>query len=191
MIYRAVFLIFVFGLSALADDREKLIKVRVRVSAPDSMKPEALSFLTRELRALKDVEVVDNAPQYQLDVVALEISSHASTVHTGYAISAIVTSPFNLTIIQSIFGKFADQANAAKRWDSMSTETDESVTAGPVLIQSNYLRIGPADELAKLCEGLIATIDGDIFESYRKTLRKWDQMIEEEIRKAQQSKNPQ
>ena len=71
MIYRAVFLIFVFALSALADDQEfalpqKWIKVRVTVSAPDSMKRETLSFLTRELRALGDVEVVDTAPDYQI-----------------------------------------------------------------------------------------------------------------------------
>jgi hypothetical protein len=132
MIHRAVFLIFVFALSALADDQEKLIKVRVRVSAPDSMKPEALSFLTRELRALGDVKVVDTAPQYQIDVVALEISSRASTVPTGYAISAIVTSPLDLWHIEAIFGTFADRARAATPgWDSLSTGTEESVTLVP------------------------------------------------------------
>ena len=103
MICRAVFLIFVFALSALADDQEFalpqkwIITVRVTVSAPDSMKREALSFLTRELRALGDVEVVDTAPRYQIQVVALETSSRASSVPTGYAVSAIVTSPIDLT----------------------------------------------------------------------------------------------
>jgi hypothetical protein len=72
----------------------------------------------------------------------------------------------------------------------LSTGTEESVTAGPVLIQAHYLRIGPADELAKLCAGLIATIDGDTFESFRKTMRKWEQDVER-IQKEQQSKNPQ
>jgi hypothetical protein len=101
MIYRAVFLLFVFGLTALADDQEKSIKVRVRVSADDSMKRETLSFLTRELRSLGDVEVVDTAPDYEISVVALETSSRGSTVPTGYAVSAIVTAPIDLTLVKN------------------------------------------------------------------------------------------
>ena len=47
MIYRAVFLIFVFGLSALAEIPlpQKRITVQVTVSAPDSMKREAVSAI--------------------------------------------------------------------------------------------------------------------------------------------------
>jgi hypothetical protein len=113
MIYRAVFLIFVFAFSALAEFPlpQKWIKVRVPVSAPDSMKREALSFLTRELRALGDVEVVDtvvdNFPYYQIQVVALETSSRA--VPTGYAVSAIVTAPVYLGLLKEYGIAFSGQ----------------------------------------------------------------------------------
>ena len=193
MIYRAVFLIFVFGLSALAGEQEftlpqKWIKVRVTVSASDSMKREALSFLTRELRALGDVEVVDTAPSYQIEVVALETSSRASTVPTGYAVSAIVTSPVNLSVLKSLFEQLGQGENA-ELYDSLFKATEEA-TAGHEMIFGHYLRIGPSDELAKLCEGLIATIDGETFERARKAMQEMKQKVEQ-IRKEKQSKKPQ
>jgi hypothetical protein len=193
MIYRAVFLIFVFGFSALAGDQEftlpqKSITVQVTVSAPDSIKREALIFLTLELRALGDVEVVDTAPRYQIEVVALETSSRASTVPTGYAVSAIVTSPIDLSLLKFLF-KQGGQADNAGLYDSLFKATEEA-TAGHELILGHYLRIGPSDELAKLCAGLIATIDGETFEGYRKTMREVKQKLEE-FRKEQQSKKPQ
>ena len=90
---------------------EFLDEVRVTVSASDSMKREVLSFLTRELRALGDieVEVVDTAPRYQIEVVALETSSRASTVPTGYAVSAIVTSPVYLGLLREYGIAFSGQ----------------------------------------------------------------------------------
>jgi hypothetical protein len=174
MIYRAVFLIFVFALNALADDQEKWIKVRVTVSAPDSMKAEALSFLTRELRALGDVEIVDTLPDYQIAVVALELSSRASTVTTGYAVSAIVGSPVKLTMLKNYLGD--DDANRLFK-----------VTGGCQQIYGHYLRITSPDRLAKLCESLIAEIDGDTFEGLRKSVRKFEEEVER-LKKEQQSK---
>ena len=66
------------------------------------MKREAISFLTRELRALGDVEVIDTVvdADYHISVVALETSSRASGAHTGYAVSAIVTAPVNLDTLK-------------------------------------------------------------------------------------------
>jgi hypothetical protein len=186
MIYRAVFLIFVFALSALADDQEFFwpqtrIKVRVTVSAPDSMKREARSFLTRELRALGDVEVVDTVAysdyhiHRHIRVVAVETKSRGSTVPTGYAVSAIVTVPLNLITLKTILPGFDDaKLKAAKE-----------TTACHELIFGHYLRIGPPDGLAELCESLIAEIDGEEFEGVRKSNRELKQAADEEFKKEQ------
>ena len=82
------------------------------------------------------------------------------------------------------------QGDDAKLYDSLFKATEQA-TAGYTVILGHYLRIGPSDELAKLCEGLIATIDGETFEPYRKTMREMKQKVNEEIRKRQQSRKPQ
>ena len=149
------------------------------------MKRETLSFLTRELRSLGDVEVVDTAPDYEISVVALETSSRGSTVPTGYAVSAIVTAPIDLTLVKNQ-GEALRPSNA-KLYDSLF-KTIEHTTAGRELILGHYLRITSPDRLAQLCESLIAEIDGETFEGLRKSMREWKRIVDEAIGK---SKKPQ
>ena len=166
---------------------QKWIRVSVAVSAPETMRSETISFLTRELRALGDVEIVEDTPTYRVEVVALETASRASTEPTGYAISAIVTRPVNLTLAKTAFELYGQGVDAELR--SNLFKITEKTSAGHEQILGHYLRIGPSDGLAKLCEGLIASIDGETFENARKGRQQAIKEIEQ-MRKEQQSKKP-
>jgi hypothetical protein len=109
-------------------------------------------------------------------------------VPNGYAVSAIVTSPVNLDGLKYLFENLRRGDNA-KLVEALFGVT-EKMTAGHEMIEGHYLQIGASDELAKLCEGLIATIDGEIFENARKDMQKAKQEVER-IQKEQQSKKPQ
>jgi hypothetical protein len=93
------------------------------------------------------------------------------------SVSAIVTSPVSLAMLKNFVGD--DDANRLFK-----------VIKGHELIFEHYLRITSSDRLAKLCESLIAEIDGETFEGLRKSMRKWEQAVEE-AKKEQQSKKPQ
>ncbi|HEV8543238.1 MAG TPA: hypothetical protein VGR78_12655 [Verrucomicrobiae bacterium] len=71
------------------------IRVKVDGKAPDDVKPQIQSYIKRELRSLKDVEISDEKPQYEIRVEAMEISTKTAgrTNLNGYAFSALLLSP--------------------------------------------------------------------------------------------------
>jgi hypothetical protein len=74
----------------LADEQQSF-RVAVNVSGENEAQTNLItSYLTRELRALHDVEVTDSNPTYKIDIVALTLANRGN-VHTGNAISILVS----------------------------------------------------------------------------------------------------
>jgi hypothetical protein len=65
------------------------IRVSLDISAADAFKAEISSSLSRELRKFEDVDIADRDVDYQISVVALQLSPSG-----GYVCSVVVTSPF-------------------------------------------------------------------------------------------------
>lgn len=82
------------GVGAYAADTQILkTRVSVVVAAQGTAKTEFESYVKRELRGLKDVDVVETSPDYTLSFVVLETQSKGGAA-TGYAISEVVTHRF-------------------------------------------------------------------------------------------------
>ena len=144
-----------------ADTEAFTMRVSVEVSGKGSTKAEFESYIKRELRGLKDVEVVDNSPNFTFSFVVLETQSKGGT-STGYAISEVVTHRLSQKAFQGMFKNKLSPGDFA--WL-------EKATASAVLIDMHNLQTCAPNELKSVCEKLIAEFDTDMLEPGRKMIR--------------------
>ena len=83
-------------------------KVKVSVSATENIKGSVSSYLNRELRSLSDVELVDNKPEWEIIVIAMELMT-VGNYKTGIALSTVVIRSFRNEMLSGLFEpKFKD-----------------------------------------------------------------------------------
>lgn len=124
------------------------IRVSLEVSAPDNMKAEVISYLSRELRKLEDVDIADRDVNYQISVVALRLASKAGA-ETGYALSVIVTSPFS-----------GLESHPALKY--------------AVMVIDHFVQTD--SQLQPLCQSVAIELDADVFEPGRKGGKRFREM---------------
>jgi hypothetical protein len=192
MIFRIAFLLCASAVSPFASAQitaapVKQITVSLAVSAPDSIKDKAISFLMRELRALGDIEVIDAGAAFRIEVVALDLW-RPSKVNEGYAVSTTVAKPVRLTTLETLKFLVQQGQRSNAEYDAGLHRATERDTAGAVRILGHYLQIAPAEGLAELCEDLVATIDGGVFEMERSGMRKAKQEVEKMLNDTREQK---
>lgn len=156
---RRLSLVVLFALlfrPADAADQPLEFRVHVVIKADPGLSNQVQSFLTRELRSLPDVVVTDENPFWQIEVVALELGSHA-----GYALSVVTSELVDeqtlSDILRSTLGASEKAAVFAKKWAS-----------GTVRIDSHGLRLIPAEGLKHACQAIVADFDSEELEPVRK-----------------------
>jgi hypothetical protein len=129
-------------ISFLAIDAKGAEKMRVSlgVAGPDDIKGEIINDLSRELRQLQDVDLVDRNFDYQVRIIAVHLESKKGR-GTGYAVSVLVTTQFP------------------------GGQTD-GVFKHPVV--AHFLEIAPRGGLQDLCRRVAAAINDQVFEVHRK-----------------------
>lgn len=86
-------------LSSVCLAQSKKLRIDVSVTAQDvQAKKDALSYITRELRSLGDVEVVDDG-DYSISLIVIKTTTKAN-VHNGFVVS------YNFLQIQRCNGEF-------------------------------------------------------------------------------------
>ena len=160
--------------SAQASDLPR-IRVSITVSSPDEIKGEVTSYLSRELRKLGDIDVVENDPSFSIGVIALALKSKGN-LKTGYAFGVLVTSPAYPAIRNFTAPKL--DAGTLKILDQMGQRT--------VNIQDHFVQSGATDQMDELCHSIVASIDGDVFEPERKV----QQQIRDYLSKATPTPSP-
>jgi hypothetical protein len=144
-----------------ADNVAAKIRVSVKVAANGSVKAEFESYVKRELRGLKDVEIVETSPDFSLSFVVVQALTKEGT-DTGYAISELVTSPVTSEAYQSMFkGKLSEEELA---WLRKTTDS-------AVYIERQKIQTCDSGGLKSTCEKLVAEFDTDELESSRKLHR--------------------
>jgi hypothetical protein len=132
-------------------------KVKVSVSAPDDIKDLVSSYLNRELRSLNDVEIVDNNPDWEIEIVAMELKT-VSGYKNGIAISTVILSPYNNQALSEFF----------------KPEFKESgllITSGLSWYSDQMLNVDSSDNLQELCKTIVADFDSRELEPSRKFFR--------------------
>jgi hypothetical protein len=70
------------------------LPVRLTVQAGDNIRDMVISYVSRELRALRDVRIVEDQPMWEIDIVAVEVKNTAGN-KMGIAMSVIFIKPLN------------------------------------------------------------------------------------------------
>ncbi len=161
-----LFLIFVVAFFCAVTTRaeDKLhYRVQLKVSGSENDLAEITSFMTRELRRIGDVEVVENDPLFVISVIALSTSNRAGAP-TGYTLSVVVEMPVRYHQVRGNIAKAVDE-NQMKFFDVYFNNTTR--------LLSHLVQVGGSDRLETLCKKIIASIDGSDFENHRKFVQQF------------------
>lgn len=141
-------------------------RVQVSVSADENIKGLITSYINRELRGLRDVEIVYKNPKWLLQVVALETSTKGG-YKSGVALSIVVLEKFDNGLLKSRIHE-TDQKDLV-----------DSVTSNLYSVPYHGLRVGSEDDLRSICDGIVADFDTKhleearrLFEEYREEYRR-------------------
>ena len=108
-------------------------RVLLSVSASDTLKGEATSYLTRELRRVGDIDVVGDDPWFVISVAAL-------SGPTGYTLSVVVERPVRYREVRDFYAKKLDETTM-KLMDMSFEDTTR--------ILRHFVQVGPPDDLGK------------------------------------------
>src|SRR5262245_30104444 len=86
----SLFVVCMLAWSTFGADR---LRIKVLITAEDELSSQTSSYVKRNLRALGDVDIVEESPDYTLAFVFMELTTGGKT-KTGYAESLTILSPF-------------------------------------------------------------------------------------------------
>jgi hypothetical protein len=142
--------------------------VKLSISGEESIKNEITSFMSRELRELSDVTVVDENPDWEISVVAME-SHLKSGQKTGFVISVVLFQHYNPKVFDILF-------------DKKHAEVAKNLMTRAVIYLDHWLRSGSTEELKTVCQGLVADFDSKHLAEARK-LRDLINQVQEQQKK--------
>lgn len=152
-------------------------RIKLSVSADESIRGEIVSYVSRELRSLGDVIISDDDPYLVWLVVATEIRSKAGE-KTGIVFSSVVLLPYPMEELYSHLELY-ECPKSAINW------TKKIFTSFDLLdIEGHWVIVGSPKNIKGLCQSLAADFDHDHLESRRKTR----QIISDELKKYKQEK---
>jgi len=140
------------------------IKIRISVIAPKNIKELISSYMTRELRQLGNVAIVDHNPDWHLAVTAVELKNNRG-IRTGVALSLIISTPLTDSFVKPVI-------KAIEKETSLSRQTEILNTTPLSIIRSNWLRVDSDNEIKKLCQGIVADFDTEYLEVDRKNFQR-------------------
>jgi hypothetical protein len=158
----------------MAQDRWSA-RVQVEVSAPtNDLRDQLVSYITRNLRSLGDVEVVDTNPTFKISIVSLS-NTLMSGQSGGYTISTVILKPLDATQVDLML-KSMDTPEVIVNMVSIMT-TDE------VEFKDHLLNTGSVYQLPAMCQDLVTSLDSRVFENERKQYRGFQDYIKTNAKK--------
>lgn len=133
-------------------------RIQLDVSAPETIKGEVTSYLSREIRRIGDVELVDTDPFLKISVLALVNSSRANGP-IGYTLVFLVEKPVRYRQFRSSLAKSLDPTTLAVADFAFDNTTS---------VLSHFVQVGGVEDLEMLCKKSVAEIDGTAIEGQRK-----------------------
>jgi len=150
--------------AAEPDNAQFSAKVKLSVSASDSIKSSVTSCLNRELRTLTDLRLVDEKPDWELSVLALDVQSTRG-YRGGIAISTVILARFQNEKMRLLFRpaeKALGLAQTSNLWE----------------YPSHSLNMDASDRLQIMCKQIVADFDTKHLEKSRKRFRERQEMLE-------------
>ena len=144
--------------SVAAQDLPKFkARVKVSVSADENIKGMVTSYINRELRSLQDVEVVDRDPEWELQILAMEVSTKGG-YKSGIVLSVVILSKFSSQILLPfVSGSYK--------------EAVDKLTSNLYYYPDHWLIVDSTKDLKQSCIGIVADFDTKYLEQSRKINR--------------------
>lgn len=155
-----LFVLVVYNVSAIAADNSPqrfTSRVKITVGSSDKIKDSVRSYLNRELRSLNDVELVDTDPEWEIDVIAMELKTTSGRT-PGVVLSIVI-------------GLYYDKAEMANIIKPLYADSFLQKPNGLQVAYWHLLQVDSADNLQKMCKEFIATFDSQYLETGRKSNR--------------------
>ena len=153
----AVFLLFFpleFQARGEGSGSGALFKVSVRISGDPEITNVVKSFIGRELRALRDVQVTNDQPDWVFHVITVEVKLKEN-VKTGYGISAIILEPFQSDVLTPLL-------------DKRYVDRGHTLTADLYSVKKHMINIGSKEDIKNICVKMVADLDSEFLEIKRK-----------------------
>lgn len=168
------FMLLVFQLAIFADVTEPpkfSARLRLTITADEAISAQVTSYITREIRALGDVTVADDNPDWEMHIIAMQMVGKDKTVY-GIALSAVL-------LQRSLLGPSLE---VIKNWDVKLEDAQQKylnvmvAAAMKTFTLVNYkLRTGPPESLQDICAAIVAEFDAKQLEPERK---RWQSVID-------------
>lgn len=158
---KLIFLVLL-ALPVIAQTRPKWsATASLDISATGDLKDRISSVFSRELRALGDVTIVSEKPDYEISINAMEVSNK-SGVKSGWAMSVVVVRHFYLDyLLKDIIAKEETKAVLKLYLDDSASTVKQGLWSG-----------GDYSDLTTSCQGEVAQIDTQLFEKRRQLFAK-------------------
>jgi len=132
-------------------------RVKLTVSASDSIRTSVNACLTEELRTLGNVQLANDHADWEISALALEVQSTRG-YRGGIAISTVVVSRFQNENIASLF-----------RADKMASGLAQ--TSNLWKRPAHYLQVDASDRLSIMCKQIVSDFYTRHFEGNQNRLR--------------------
>ena len=188
------FSFFTFGLT-VTDSGEKKSKipkynttVKLEISASEDIKNQIYSYISRELRSLGDVEIVENNPEWIIDIVALQVKDKNS-YDRGVAFSIVIEKGYKidvnilLSVVKDAFKINSDDWEKLKKRKNLEEIFTVIITNGgnrDLLARDlvdHSLRIDNTENINNLCKEIVADFDAEYLKKERDMWQKISNML--------------
>lgn len=133
------------------------IRVKIDISGESGLDSIIRSYLSRELRKVPDVAIVDSNPTFTVSIVGIEVRT-VTREHVGYALSFAVTSVMKPRMAYLLAAmRHPDEDNAVLK-DLLTTDG---------ILTNHLIQTCGRDELQSVLAQVAAQLDGGSFEEAR------------------------
>ena len=108
------------------------------------------SFIGRELRTIKVVQVGNDRPDWIFHLIAVEVKIRED-ITTGYGISAIVLETFNSGVLTPLLGK-------------RYVDSGHTLTADLYSVKKHMINIGSKKDIGNISAQMVANLDREFLE---------------------------
>lgn len=150
--------------------------VQLSIAAPYEIKNLVHSYLSRELRSLGDIKLVENDPEWIIDIIACQVKDRTGYVG-GVMFSVVIEKRYRMPVellmstVRSAFRITSDDWNKLKETrqylEEAFTEIDTACNFKDLV--HHKLRTGNSRDMQSICQEIVADFDAEHLNKQRET----------------------
>lgn len=140
-------------------------RVTLDVSGSELIKGEVVSYISRELRSLTDIVLVDSDPDLRVEVVALANKDRLGNL-LGYTLSIVVAKRLKPAFVRGVINAFVHKDGERKLMLDLFSSQERLISHSIVT----------GADLQGLSKKIVADIDGEVIEAERK---EWQSIVDD------------